>query len=46
MHQVQIVSEDDDGKESMVGWTHNPKTNSPSFSVSISTRKKKQFHFR
>ena len=40
MHLVQIVSEGDNGEESMVGWTQNPKTNSRSFSVSIATRKK------
>ena len=43
MHLVQIVSEGDNGEESMVGWTQNPKTNSRSFSVSIATRKKISF---
>ena len=43
MHLVQIVAEDDDGEESTVGWTHNLKTNSPSFSVSVATKEKKIF---
>ena len=46
MHLVQIVSEGDNGEESTVGWTQNPETNSRSFSVSIATRGKSQFHFR
>ena len=46
MHLIQIVSEGDNGKESTVGWTQNLQANSRSFSVSIATRKKNQFHFR
>ena len=46
MHLIKIVSKGDNGEESTVGWTQKDKTNSWSFSVSISTRKKNQFHFR